>query len=478
MIRDQAPLVAAYLDAVRGNRAPLTTPGNHRRAARISDDLGAVVDADVPVFAGLGSMKGAIHAIEAAEAQAARLWGADWLRFSVNGSTHGNQTAALSIGRPGDEILVTRTLHRSTASAMVLAGLRPVWLLPRIDDVTGMPMGIDVATLEAALAAHPNAAGVFLVEPGYLGTFSDVAALIDVAHQAGKPVVVDQAWGAHLGFATGLPPHALSLGADAMITSIHKSLPGYCQASLVAAQGERLDLDRLESAFDAIATTSPTGAIMASIDGCRALLEHHGERLMVPWQERAARVRAAIRDRVPGIVVPEPDHFGPNRYDPTKVTLLLQGTGADGVAVENDLYAEGIDLELVDRDTIVAMVTLVDTDDELDRFIDLVCSSIQSRRGPAREVTAAVSWRITPETVIEPREAFFAPVETVSASDAIGRVSAELIAPYPPGVPVLAPGERVTAEIVDGLRAAAADGVRIAYAADPRLDTFRVLRGI
>src|SRR6202023_1989154 len=215
-------------------------------------------------------------------------------RFSVAGSTHGNQTFCLAIGQPGQEVIITRTLHRSLLLGLVLAGLRPVWVRPEMDPVSGLPGAVAVDTVRAALEAHPGACAVFLGEPSYVGTIGDLAGHAAAAHEAGVPLVVDAAWAAHLGFHPDLPPHAIAAGADAMVTSAHKALPSYTQGALVLARTERLDPARLHRAFEATHTTSPAGAIMASIDAARALLDRDGAELC----GRLLRGVALARDRL------------------------------------------------------------------------------------------------------------------------------------------------------------------------------------
>ena len=163
--------------------------------------------------------------------------------------------------------------------------------------------------------------------------------------------------------------------------------------------------------------------------------------------------------------------------DPAKLVVLLAGAGADGYAVEADLIAAGMPVELGDRDMIIPIVTLADTDDTVARFCDTLAASIERRRGPARRPEPSPAWSVVPQMAIPPREAFFSPNETVPAGAAIGRISAELVAPYPPGIPVLAPGEVITADALAALRTAKAQGGRIAYAADPSLATFQVITG-
>ena len=288
-----APLLAAWLDwtrrAAAGRLTPMSTPGHKQR----QDLAGAVVAGDVPLYGGLDSIKHADRLRADAEARAAALWGADWCRLSVAGSTHGNQALCLAIGQPGQEVIIARTLHRSLLLGLVMAGLRPVWVRPELDPGSGLPAAVAVRTVADALTAHPGACAVILGDPSYVGTTGDLAGHARAAHQAGVPLIVDAAWAAYLGFHPGLPAHAIAAGADAMVTSAHKTLPAYTQGALVLARTGRLDAARLERAFDATHTTSPAGSILASIDAARALLARDGERLCARLLRGVAATRPA-----------------------------------------------------------------------------------------------------------------------------------------------------------------------------------------
>jgi arginine decarboxylase len=468
-LRAAAPMLDAWLKftsrAEAGELLPMCVPGHKQRR----DLVGDVIAGDAPFYGGLDSIKHADSLRVDAELRAAALWGADWCRFSVAGSTHGNQALALAVGQPGQKVIINRTLHRSLLLGLVLAGLRPVWVRPEVDASSGLPAGVAVRTVRAALAAHPDSCGVFLGDPTYVGTISDLAGHAAAAHEAGVPLMVDAAWAAHLGFHPELPPHAIAAGADAMVTSAHKALPAYTQGALVLARTQRLNEARLDRAFDATHTTSPAGSIMASIDAARALLAADGEWLCGRLIRAVATARGRLRE-VPGVDVLD----GPG-VEPTKLVVLLAGAGAHGIRVEADIIAAGMAVEMADRDTIVPIPAIADGEDQVAAFIEVLIAAIERHRGPPRRPVAAASWTVEPETVLAPREAFFAPNETVPAVAAVGRVSAELIAPYPPGVPVLAPGELITAAAVEALRSVAADGGRIAYAADPSLQTFQVI---
>jgi arginine decarboxylase len=470
-LRADAPLLDAWLrstaQAEAGELTPMSVPGHKQRL----DLVGTVVAGDAPLYGGLDSIKHADTLRAEGEQRAAQLWGADWCRFSVAGSTHGNQALALAIGSPGQDVIITRTLHRSLLLGLVLAGLRPVWVRPEVDPASGLPAAVSVEAVRAALAAHPGACGVFLGEPSYVGTIGDLAGQAAVAHQAGVPLVVDAAWAAHLGFHPDLPPHALTSGADAMVTSAHKALPAYTQGALVLARTGLLDAARLDRAFEATHTTSPAGSIMASIDAARALLARDGKELCARLLRGVAAAKQRLR-LVPGVAVLD----GPG-VEPTKLVVLLAGTGASGYAIETDLIAAGMPVEMADRDTIIPIPAIADDEDQVARFTETLVAVIERHRGTPRRPAAAAAWTVVPETVLSPREAFFAQNETVGADAAVGRISAELIAPYPPGVPVLAPGERVTRDALDALREVQADGGRIAYAADPSLATLQVIAG-
>ncbi|MGD0983150.1 MAG: aminotransferase class V-fold PLP-dependent enzyme [Acidimicrobiales bacterium] len=475
-LRDEARLLNAYLTYLESDATPFITPGHKGRGSSFDPGLGVVLSGDVPLYGGLDTVKLAGGLLAEAERRSGLFYGADWCRYSTCGSTHSNQALCLAIGRPGDKVIVTRSLHRSLLLGMVLADLEPCWLPTAIDAATGMPLGVAVEDVEAALAANPDARAVLITEPDYLGTLSDVERIIDVAHRRDVPVIVDQAWGAHFGHHPQLPPHAMALGADAMVTSIHKLLPGYTQASLVCARTRRLDRDRLERGFEASRTTSSAGSVLASIDACRALMETRGPELVEPVLLALKSARQRLREEVPGLEVPDEQSFSAGRFDPMRLVLLLSQVGANGIEIERMLLDQGLTLELVDRDTIVALVTIADDESTLDKLVGALVPAIQATSGPPRSPSVAVSWHVQPVKAMSPRTAFFSSHETVAADLAVGRISAELIAPYPPGIPVLAPGELVTETLLADLRAVAAHGVRVAYAADPTLSTVEVVR--
>jgi len=463
-LRATAPLLDGWLRDMETDRSPFQIPGHKGR----TDLTGAVVDGDIPVLPGNHPHRISPSLILEAERIAAELWGADLCRFGVNGSSGSNHAAVMAVAGPGDKVVVSRTLHKSVLVGLVYAGVTPIWVRPEINPATGLPEYLPSKRLAAVLAEHPDAKAVLIGEPSYVGTMSNIPRLAEVTHRYGIPLVVDAAWAAHYGFHPELPNHPLAEGADIVVTSAHKTLPSYSQASFVLVKGDYVDLPRFNKMFDSTQTTSMSGRILASIDAARALLARHGEELIGPVIEATEAGRAQLREAGIGVIDGE-------YIDPLKMVILLPETGADGNAVEADLLAANIDVEMANRDMIIPMITFADTPDRIQDLIRRIIASVNSHRGEPREVATAASFSIEPEVVVTPREAFFSSYEVVDSADAVGRVSAEMICPYPPGVPVLSPGERITQAALDALFQARDVGTRIAFVADPTLKTLKVL---
>ena len=473
-LRDSAPLLDAYLSYFESKRHPFTIPGHKQRASRLDAGLGLVVDSDTPLYGGLDEIKLTNQVLKEAEALAASLWGSDYARFSTGGSTHANQAIILALGKPGDKVALSRTAHRSVLSALVLAGLEPIWLSPQIDAATGVPIGISVAEFEKVINQKPIA--LLLTEPGYLGTLSDLPALIKAAHAHAIPVIVDAAWGGHFGFSNTVPAHCLAVGADALITSTHKALPGYSASAILIAQGKYLNLDRIEQSFETTHTTSPAGAPLASIDGCRALLHTRGQELISELVINIEVFKKEVQSHFDLSIFLNTVDFPSGRFDPTKIVLRANQLGASGVEIENALQAQLIRVEMADSDTIVFLATLVDSKEDFNHLATALIPILKSQQKSPRTTATSLSWSVIPTVAISMRDAYFAETEMVSAEKAVGRISADLIAPYPPGVAVVAPGEVLTKLIVQGLATTKAAGVRIAYATDPTLASYRVVK--
>ena len=463
-LRSSAPLLDAWIRDMETDRSPFQIPGHKGR----TDLTGAIVDGDIPVLPGNHPHRISPSLILEAEAIAARLWGAELCRFGVNGSSGSNHAAVMAVAGPGDKVIVSRTLHKSVLVGLVYAGVTPIWIRPEINPATGLPEYLPSTRLAETLAKHPDAKAVLIGEPSYVGTMSNIPRLAKVTHEYGIPLVVDAAWAAHYGFHPELPNHPIAEGADIVVTSAHKTLPSYSQASFVLVRDQYVDLARFNKMFDSTQTTSMSGRILASIDAARALLERHGEELIGPVIDATERGRATLT--AAGIDVIDGEYI-----DPLKLVIMLSSCGADGTKVEADLLAANIDVEMANRDIIIPMITFADTPDRINDLVKRIIESVNRHRGEARPIEILPAFSIEPQVVVTPREAFFSDYEVVDSAEAVGRVSAEMICPYPPGVPVLSPGELITEAALGALFEARDMGVRIAFVADPTLKTLKVL---
>ena len=470
----QTPLVDAVLQARQRGLRPMQIPGHKYRYVADGEQafggelLNSLVRDDVALQGGADDNAYSGGHLIAAEKLYADAIGAEHTRFLVGGSSQGNIAAFLAIGGDDVPVVVDRTSHRSALAGLILSGSRPVWVMPSIHPEFGIPNGMDFQTV---VHHADSAAAVFVTSPAYVGTLSNIAALARECHARQIPLVIDQAWGAHLDFGVRGVPSALRSGADLVITSIHKALLGYSQTATISSRGNLIDAQKLDRAVDLTATTSPSATLLASIDATRAVMEVDGLAELERVTEIVGEAHRRLA-RIPGVVVLnlEPDLY----LDPLKITLWLPRTGFTGTEIAQVLWESGVGVETADSDTLVMSCVVGDTAEHIDfacRIIEHVLGG--ESRSPRPSMPAAV-WRIEPDVVMTPRQAAFAARERVELALSVGRISAEQFCPYPPGVPIIGPGERITQEIIDGIAVAAGVG-RVAYSSDPTLRTIQVV---
>jgi arginine/lysine/ornithine decarboxylase len=406
--------------------------------------------------------------------------GADQTLFSTNGSTLNVHVAMLTVARPGEKIVMARNGHKSAFSALVLAGVEPVYVDPVYDEEWQVAHGIEPAALDAALRKHPDARAAIVFTPSYYGYSADVEALADVAHSRGVPLVTDDAWGLDYSFCSRLPPSALESGVDLAIGSVHKTLSGLGQTSVLSIQGDLIDSERLQLVFELEQSTSASALLISSIDAARRQFAREGEELLGAAIDRSRRLRATIAE-IPGLaVMPEGLAPGPGAKaaDPTHVCVDVKALGLTGFSAADWLREHRhIHVELADHRRIMALVTFADDDQNLERLaqalLDLAEHHGEADPAPDFEVPPIAELRLP--TQMLPREAFLGATEDVPWRQAAGRISAEMICPYPPGIPICAPGERLSPEVVEYLESVVAAGGMVEGAADETLETLRVV---
>src|SRR3954454_13260047 len=417
---------------------------------------------------------------ERAEGLAAEAFGAERSWFLTNGATQGNHALCLALAPLGTRVVAQRNSHTSIVDGLVLSGGIPSFVAPEYDTELGITHAVTPQTLEAALAEAPDASAVFVVSPTYYGMAADVRALAEVAHAAGVPLVVDQSWGPHFGFHEALPPTALSQGADAMLTSTHKIAGSLTQSAMLHVNAGRIDVGAVARAVRLLRSTSPSSLLLASLDSARRQLVLHGEQLLHETLEAIAQARAKL-DSIPGIALVDDSLVGRMRgagYDPLRIVVHVRGTGRTGYEIADALRRSyDVHLEMPPEATLVFIVGLGEPVAALRRLAGDIEETVKriARPGTTAPIVGPTA-TLRNEVAVPPREAFLGEAEQLPVDDAVGRISCEAIASYPPGVPALLPGERISAETVAYLRELAAGGARLHGASDPRFQTINVLR--
>jgi arginine decarboxylase len=418
---------------------------------------------------------------ERAERLAAEAFGAERTFFLTNGATQGNHALCLALAPLGTRIVAQRNSHASIVDGLVLSGGIPSFVAPEYDDELGITHCVTPAALEEALRAAPDASAAFLVSPTYYGMAADIVGCAEVAHRAGVPLVVDQAWGPHFGFNEALPPTALSQGADAMLASTHKIAGSLTQSAMLhIGHSSRIDAGAVARALRLLRSTSPSSLLIASLDAARRQLSLHGEQLLFETLEAIDVARAKL-ETIPGIALVDASlvgRMGVAGYDPLRMVLDVRGTGRTGYEIADELRRSyDVHVELPMQATVVFVVGLGESAPVLRRLagdVEEVVKRISRPMAMAPIVPPAGS--LGKEAALPPRDAFLGEAEQVAVDDAVGRISCESIASYPPGVPALLPGELVSAETVAYLRRLAAAGARLHGASDPAFQTINVLR--
>ncbi len=476
-----------YLDAMLQYRAcartPFHTPG-HKNGKGAPDGLRELLGetclgVDTAMAGGVEDTRESTHLIRLAEEYAAEAWGADRAWFLVNGSTSGIHALTLALCSPGDTVIIPRNAHKSMLAGLIFSGATPVYVEPSVDPEWGIPVSVRAVQVAEALASHPEARAVFVTSPTYNGLGTDLAAVAAAAHGAGIPFVTDQAWGPHLRFCSRLPVDAMSAGADAAVVSTHKLISGITQTSVLLAREGLVNLARLDGMVHMTQSTSPQALMYASIDAARQQMATRGERLWADAAELAEWARARIGE-LPGLRCLGHDfiaRWSVASFDPTRLTVSAVDLGLSGHELETALRDDyRIAVEAADPLNVVLNVTFGDRREDVEHLVGALAELAERRRDagraprPAPPVTPAFT-----RQAMSPRDAFFAPSRALPVGECAGHVSAEMVTPYPPGIPVLGPGEEISDEIVAFLREGAATHLKVHGPEDRTLRTLRVV---
>ncbi|GGT23093.1 MULTISPECIES: aminotransferase class I/II-fold pyridoxal phosphate-dependent enzyme [Streptomyces] len=484
MDHSRAPVLEALEEFRRRGDVVYGPPGHKQGRGtdpRVAEALGlGLFRSDVLLLNGLDDRRQSRGVLDQAQELMADAVGAEHAFFSTCGSSLSVKTAMLAAAGPGEKLLLSRNAHKSVISAVVINGVEPIWVHPKFDTERHLAHPPEADDVRRRLKEHPDAKGMLLITPTDWGTCADIDAVARVCHDADVPLIVDEAWGAHLPFHPDLPPWGMDHGADLVVTSVHKMGGAIEQSSVFHLQYDRISPEVLAQREDLLATTSASTLVYATLDGWRRQMAEQGHDLLEAALHRVRRIRAAVRD-IPGLrlmdreVVDEGLAAG---FDPLKLVIDVRALGISGMQAAEWLRAHRhVDVGGSDTCRISASITHAD-DDATEETLLAALRSLSDHadsldRQPPVHLPAPSDLEL--EQAMLPRDAFFAPAEHVPAERAAGRIAAELLSPYPPGVPAVAPGEVITEEIVDYLRSGVAHGVVVPDAADSSLRTLRVV---
>lgn len=417
--------------------------------------------------------------IKDAQDIAAEAFGADHTYFSVQGTSGAIMTMIMSVCNPGEKIIVPRNVHKSILSAIIFAGANPIYIHPEMDEHLGIAHGITPKSVSKALEAHSDAKGVLIINPTYFGVTANLKEIVDIVHAYNIPVLVDEAHGVHIHFHDELPLSAMQAGADLAATSVHKLGGSLTQSSILNFQGNLVDYSHIQSILSMLTTTSTSYVLLASLDTARRNLAINGNKLLSEAIELAHYLRRNIND-INCLYCPGEDILGTDAtydYDPTKILVCVKDLGVTGYEVETWLRNNyNIEVELSDLYNILCLVSMGESIDNINKFINALQHLSEEFSNKNKLNHVKVNLPEIPVMSMSPRDAFYSDTDTVPFSKSAGHIIAEFIMIYPPGIPILIPGEVITEENIDYIKQNIAAGLPVKGPEDENLNTIKVIK--
>ncbi len=392
--------------------------------------------------------------LKESEELAADFFGADKAYFLVNGSTCGIQSMIFATTKPGEKIILPRNVHKSASNALILSGAKPVYILPDYNEDFGIAMGLPFESVKKTIDENPDAKTLFLIYPTYFGVCADIKKIIDYAHDKDLTVIVDQAHGSHFGIHKDLPVSACNLGADLVTMSIHKTVGSFTQSSILLQNGNRVSTDTVRTAINLTTTSSASFVLLTSLDFARYELATKGNALYDKLLE-TSRYYINMLNELEGIkclLLEDINDNSTTGVDQTKIVIKVNElgyTGSDILVKFKELY--NIQLELGELYAVLLVIGVGDTADMLEKLYDAFVDFIKNHKLDTPFKYNIVSSKVIPEIVMTPKEAFYAESEEIKLSESINRVCSTHIMTYPPGIPIIAPGEVISNEALDEL---------------------------
>nr|WP_090887839.1 aminotransferase class I/II-fold pyridoxal phosphate-dependent enzyme [Evansella caseinilytica] len=480
------PLFDGLLQHIRQKPVPFHIPG-HKGGAGVDTHFREFIgdnalSLDLINIAPLDDLHHPAGIIQEAQMLAAEAFGAEHTFFSVQGTSGAIMTMIMSVCGPGEKIIVPRNVHKSIMSAIVFSGATPIFIHPEIDERLGISHGITVEAVEKALKAHPDAKGLVVINPTYFGVSANLRTIVDIAHEYAIPVLVDEAHGVHIHFSDELPLSAMQAGADMAATSVHKLGGSLTQSSVLNVQGKLVSPYRIQSIISMLTTTSTSYLLLASLDTARRQLALHGREKLSEAIALAEKTRAELNN-IPGIYCPGKELLNDLAIydmDPTKLIISMKNLGISGHETEGWLREKyNIEVELSDLYNILCIITFGDTEKETALLVKALKELSEQQQQLIREHKEEkldVYVPRIPTLALSPRDAFYAETEVIPLTRSAGRISAEFVMVYPPGIPLVIPGEIIDEENLDYIKKNIEAGLPVQGPEDPTLKTIRVIQ--
>ena len=477
-LQERAPIKEALENLKSLRVVPFDVPGHKRGKgnAELTQFLGArCMEVDVNSMKPLDNLAHPVSVIREAEELAAQAFGANHAFFMVNGTTSAVQNMILFACKPGDQIILSRNVHKSVINALVLSGAIPVYLRQPVHDKLHIPLSLPLTELEQAINSHPQAKAVFVTSPNYYGICSDLQRISELAHRHGMLLLVDEAHGTHLYFGQGLPQQAMSVGADLSTVSMHKSGGSLTQSSFLLS-GPNVDAEALRQTINLTQSTSASYLLLVSLDISRKNLALNGEEIFAHVLRLANYAREEInklggyyaygKELIDGQAIYD--------FDVTKLAVTTMGVGLSGMEVYDLLRDEyDIQVEFGDVSNILAYISVGDRQRDLERLVGALAEIDRRFRRPQS------SLYVSPMPVVplrlSPKEAYYAEKTSLPLQKSVGRICGELVMCYPPGIPILAPGEEITEQAVEYIVNALNIGCSVIGAHDVAIEHLQIL---
>lgn len=481
--QSETPLFDALMEYVNRQTIPFHVPG-HKKGVGIDEEFKNFIGEnpfkiDVTVFKLVDSLHHPTGPIKKAQALASDAYGSDASFFCIHGTSGAIQAMIMSVVKSGDKIIIPRNVHKSVTSGIILSGATPIYMQPELDKRVGIAHGVTPETVEKTLKENPDAKAVLIINPTYYGVATDIKKIADIVHSYDIPLIVDEAHGPHLAFNDELPISAIEAGADICCQSTHKIIGALTQCSLLHVRSKMIDVNRVQQMLSLLQTTSPSYILMASLDCARRQIALNGKELLDKSIALSNYAREEI-NKIPGFycfgkeIVGRPGVFA---IDPTKITITCRDLGITGFELDMILSNQyHIQLELSDLYNGLAVGSFGDTKENIDALINALKEISKEYVNNENKKSDFIDIPAIPKQVQIPRDAFNSEKVVLSLKDSEGRVSGEFLMAYPPGIPVLCPGEIITEEIINYIQKLKDTGLYVQGTEDLEVNFIKVVK--